>query len=172
MRFADIPLYPRAHYEIDVELRDLLWHHEKWVRDKGLTMDQDYQRAHVWTHEQKVAYVEHVLRGGEVGKTIIVNVPGWNDGTYTRSEIVDGKQRYTALLGFLRNEFQVFGHFFRDFTDHPRCILGIKWRVVDLTREEILELYLSLNAGGTPHTAEEIERVQRLLAKARTQRES
>ena len=39
-----------------------------------------------------------------------------------------------------------------------------KWRVVALkTREDVLRFYLSLNAGGTPHSAEEIERVRAML---------
>jgi len=35
--------------------------------------------------------------------------------------------------------------------------------VADLDREGQIRWYLALNGGGTPHTAEELERVRRLL---------
>lgn len=162
MRFADIPEFPRAHYEIDVSLADLIWHLERWTERYHLTLDPDFQRGHVWTEEQQIAYVEYLLRGGEVGKVIIVNAPGWKAGKITKVEVVDGKQRLTAMVRFMTNEIKVFGHFFRDYEDHLPFMLGFKWRVVDLTRLGILELYLSLNGGGTQHTPEELERVREL----------
>lgn len=162
MRFADIPLYPRAHYEIDVDLGDLLEHHKRWTTKYGLTMDQDYQRGHVWTEAQQIAFVEHVLRGGEVGRNIVINSPGFRDGTSTFAEMVDGKQRYTAMLKFANDELRVFGHLRSEFTDRPRCFITLKWRVVELDRLGILDLYLSLNGGGTPHTEEELKRVRAL----------
>jgi len=171
MRFDDIELFPRSQYEIDVILKDLPWHLENWVKNYGLTLDPDYQRAHVWTEAQQVAYVEYVLRGGEVGKVIIVNAPGFNEGTSTVAEIVDGKQRLTAMTRFITNELRIFGtdghpgHLYREIEGRPRMMIGFKWRVVDLDRKGILKLYLSLNGGGTQHTHEELDRVRVLLAK-------
>lgn len=40
----------------------------------------------------------------------------------------------------------------------------IKLNVNDLkTEREVLQWYIDMNAGGTPHTAEEIERVKKLI---------
>lgn len=168
MRFSDIPQFPKAHAEHDVSLRDLVEHMDHWMNpDKfGLDMAPDFQRGHVWTEAQQIAFVEHILKGGEVGKTVIVNVPGYRAGTYTSSAIVDGKQRLTALLRFVQNEIPVFGLFRREFTGNIPHSMGIKWRIVDLKRIGILRLYLALNAGGTPHRPEEINRVQHLLEEA------
>jgi hypothetical protein len=170
-KFADIKLFPHAAYEVDVSWGDLektIAHYE--VQD-GLNLEPDFQRAHVWTRPQQVAYVEYVLQGGEVGKNLTFNCPGWQTslnqiGPY---EIVDGKQRLEAVRGFLRNDFKAHGHFRREFTDHIRLhIGGFKWRICSLeTREEVLQLYLNINAGGTPHTKKELDRVRKLFEKAK-----
>lgn len=67
MSFQDIPMFPRAIYEIDVMFRDLPRHVAECV-GQGLDLDPDFQRGHVWTRDQQVAYVEYMLRGGEVSR--------------------------------------------------------------------------------------------------------
>lgn len=65
--------------------------------------------------------MEYILRGGATGKDIQTNHPNWNGsmmgGPYV---LVDGKQRLNAILGFLNNEFEVFGKYrFKDFEGRP-----------------------------------------------------
>lgn len=63
-----------------------------------------------------------------------------------------------AVRAFLRDEFTAFGSLRSEYTDHMRLHLGFKWRICGLaTRAEILQLYLNINAGGTPHTQSELE---------------
>lgn len=166
-KFADIPRFPHAAYEVDVSWKDLETTIKHYVERDGLNLDPEFQRAHVWKPEQQVAYVEYVLRGGEVGKNLTFNCPGWQTnltkiGPY---EIVDGKQRLEAVRRFMRDELRAFGHLRSEYTDHIRLhIGGFKWRICSLeTRAEVLELYLNINAGGTPHTKEELEKVRKLL---------
>jgi hypothetical protein len=166
-RFQDITLLPRAHYEIDVDwnfLEDFL---ASAIKEDGLNLEPDFQRAHVWTREQQVAYVEYVMQGGEVGRNLTFNAKGWGYNLVIGSyEIVDGKQRLEAVRSFLRDEFRAHGHFRSEYTDRMRFHMGFKWRVCSLeTRAEILQLYLNINAGGTPHTQEELDRVRIMLAK-------
>jgi hypothetical protein len=170
MDFNDIPQFPHAHYEIDVFWTYLEEHiqHQTEERVAPLDLEPDFQRAHVWTEAQQVAYVEYALRGGEVGRNLTFNCPGWGRdyrGPYT---IVDGKQRLEAVRKFLRNDLRVFGHRYKEFTGKLRTLSHtFKWRVCSLkTRDEVLDLYLGINAGGTPHTAEEITRVQNLKGKS------
>jgi hypothetical protein len=72
MTFSDIPLFPRAHYEIDVEWRYL---ETQIASSEGLDLDPAYQRAHVWNTEQQRAYIEYILRGGELSRIVIINAP-------------------------------------------------------------------------------------------------
>ncbi len=167
-KWYKIPQFPRAHYEVDVGWAYLETCIERWSRDTGnmggLDMSPEYQRGHVWTREQQVAYVEYVLAGGEVGRNITWNSPDWMRSFERPTELVDGKQRIEAVRAFLRGEFAAYGKL-SEPGDRFDLHCGFKFRVCTLSdRADILRLYLNINAGGTPHTAEEIERVRALLA--------
>lgn len=167
LQFKDIPQFPRAHYEIDVE-----WPYiEAWIAGQeayGLNLEPDFQREHVWTKAQQTAYIEHCLQGGEVGRVIVFNCDNWDvpskSGVF---EIVDGKQRLQAVRAFLRDEVPVFGQNVYSKMGRVRFLCAnFKLRICNLkNRADVLRLYLKINAGGTPHTKQEIERVKKLLAK-------
>lgn len=165
-RFQDIPLLPRAHYEVDVDWHFLEGFIQSAIKEDGLNLDPDFQRAHVWTPQQQQDYVEYVMQGGEVGKNLTFNAKGWGyDLEIGSYEIVDGKQRLEAVRSWLRDGFKAHGYYRSEFTDRMRLHMGFKWRVCSLnTREEILQLYLNINAGGTPHTQAELDRVRIMLA--------
>ena len=87
------------------------------------------------------------------------------DGAYNDFVCVDGLQRLTALRRFIQNEIKVFGSYFCEYTDNLRTLSDtIRVHVNDLkTKEEVLRWYIEMNAGGTPHSEKEIERVQEML---------
>ncbi len=167
--FKNIPLYPRTGWEVDVSFRDLEAYVKKSVRDDRLDLSPDYQRDHVWTEEQRVRYVEYQLRGGEGGKVLSFNCPGWQSpGEFGPYQILDGLQRLTSALMFMRDELRVFGRLRSEYTGHLRSHVGFKWRMFELpTREAVLQYYLDMNAGGTPHAESEIARVRALLQEER-----
>ena len=89
--------------------------------------------------------------------------PARSSDDYQGSTLVDGKQRLEAVRRFMRSELPVFGgHVLRDIRGHLRLFNGrLKWRVVALESEaELLDLYLAINAGGTPHSPDEIAKVR------------
>jgi len=95
------------------------------------------------------------------------------DGLSERCEVVDGKQRITACLMWERGEIPgVLGdgrEIWRGDLDGPsviqtKTLIGMRYGCVHMTRTEALELYIRINAGGTVHSAEEIDRVRGLLA--------
>ena len=79
--------------------------------------------------------------------------------------IVDGKQRLSAVTGFMDNNVKAFGYFYCDFTDKLRqTLVNLIFHVNELgTRKEILEWYLQLNSGGTVHTEEELTKVRNMI---------
>lgn len=171
-RFEDIPTFTRsAGYTVNIGLDYLMHHYLRYVDHYGLDVSPDFQRTYVWNPEQKVRFMEYMLRGGTSGLDIYVNGPTWQHGALdidrqdTWLVLVDGKQRLDAALGFLNNEFQVFGAYYRDFTDKPRITqCNFRWHVNDLqTREEVLQWYLDLNTGGTVHTEDELSKVRALI---------
>ena len=78
---------------------------------------------------------------------------------------VDGLQRITAAQRFVHNEIKVFGSYFNEYEDRIRVFsTTMILNVNDLkTEKEVLQWYVDMNAGGTPHTNDEIERVKRMI---------
>jgi hypothetical protein len=170
--FQDIPQFPTAHYSVDVDWKMLERHIEHAIEFDGLNLEPSFQRAHVWNRQQQIAFVEYQLQGGEVGIELTFNCPGWlhavdKIGPY---EIVDGKQRLEAVRAFLRDDLPAFGQKFSEFTGTLRIFHSFKWRICTLeTRAEVLQLYLNINAGGTPHTKQELNKVRQMLAAAKSE---
>lgn len=169
INFKDIPQFPKSDYQIDAEwgyIEKLL---EDWSEPPGLDLNPDFQRAHVWTIEQQIVYVEYVLQGGEVGRNIIFNHDG-KDHEWGHIQLVDGKQRLESVRMFMRNELPVFGQLYSEFTGRMRRHQNsFKFKVCNLqSRGEILHLYLNINAGGTPHTQAELDGVRQLLKESRS----
>lgn len=160
-----IPQLPRAHYCIDVSWDYVEWHLSKWHKAYVLSLSPDYQRLHVWTEAQQCAYIEYTLAGGEVGKTITWNCQSWGHAGAHPVELIDGKQRLEAVRKFMRGELVVYGQRYRENDQLDMFKAGMKWQVCKLsTRAEVLDLYLNINAGGTPHTSTELDRVRALRA--------
>jgi hypothetical protein len=169
-RFRDIPQFTRdGSYHVTVSWSYLEKQLESWNNPEHgelLDLDPDFQRGHVWSEEQQTRYCEYILRGGVSSKTIYWNSASWGRTYDTPIQLVDGKQRITAVLRFLRNEVPVFGSLYKEYSDKLDMIRHtFDFIVNDLrTRKEVLQWYLDLNTGGTIHTSDEIEKVKRLLA--------
>lgn len=176
MNFLDIPQLPKAHYEVNMPWDGVEDNLQRWMGEKylaPLNLEPDFQRAHVWTPEQQTAFIEYSLRGGEVGRVITFNCPGWMTNWRGPFEIVDGKQRLEAVRAFLRDEVKAFGLLCSEFEGRLPTDVDFRFRVCTVaTRREILEMYLNINAGGTPHSQEELDRVRELFQEAIEKEES
>lgn len=167
----DIPQFiSGGNYAVHISWSHLLRHIEKQQEEKpGLDLNPDFQRAHVWTEAQQIAYVEYALRGGQSGRDLWFNCAGWFADWRGPYVVVDGKQRLEAVRRFLTDEIPAFGVRLSGYGDklHPMDPAFV-WHVNNLpTRAEVLEWYLQLNSGGTVHTPEELARVRALLLQER-----
>lgn len=174
MHYKDIKkLTGNGHYCVDVEMRYLPEKVKQEISELRLQLEPDFQRGHVWTTEQRIAYMEFLIRGGSGANELLFNHPGWMGNWKGDFVLVDGLQRLTTILAFMKDELPVFGgHVLSQIEDSWRILhdVGFKWRVNNLkTRAEVLRWYIELNAGGTPHSKMEIERVSELLKKEENQ---
>lgn len=165
---------------------------ESWLvleaeeHEHGVALDWELQRGHRWTREQQIHYVENVVRGyvDVAGLTIRFNSPSWRVDRDPKSDLkdqvtcIDGLQRLSAVRAYINGEFTVFG--LRP-EDMPRRLilrdLEFVFQMYDFqTRKDVWGYYLAINAGGTPHSVEEIARVQeeydRLCAESEQKDES
>lgn len=166
MRFSDITRFvTKGSWEIPYSVGDAVIQIENWKIEEGLDICPDFQRGHVWGEVQQVEYLEYLFKGGEMNRVIYFNCPGWNNSSDKGNMYcVDGLQRLTAIQKFVNNEIKVFGFYYNEFEDSPRMMQGIKFNVNDLaTKKEVMEWYIQMNEGGTPHTKEELNRVKEMI---------
>jgi uncharacterized protein with ParB-like and HNH nuclease domain len=168
-KFSDIPKFTqRPAYHVNYYLDAIESAILRDINELGLQLNPDFQRGHVWTREQQIAYIEYLLRGGQSGRDFYFNRIGeMHDFCNLKADFVcvDGLQRITAILAFLRNEIPVFNSYLRDFQQPLRLAdVMFSFNVNDLkTRKDVLIWYLEMNSGGTPHTQDELLRVKKLL---------
>ena len=162
--FQLIPVFIEGYYTTQVGLDGLEHILERYERNYSLELNPDFQRVHVWNEDQRISFVEHVLRGGK--NTVI----RWNCAGFMKSNnagpmiLVDGKQRLNAIRLFMANELPAFNTFLMDFDGHLPGICNFTFIVNDLVKkEDILKWYLEINMGNVAHTSEELERVKQLL---------
>jgi len=163
-KFRDIPQVTRSgSWECDYSFVSALEFVTEHQETMGLNIDPDFQRGHVWTESQQILWLQHHLRGGKSGRYIYFNHPGWMSNFEGEFVIVDGKQRIEAIRRFVAGEIKVFGAYFEEYTDrkhHRGSMNTLRLNVNDLpTRAAVLQWYIEMNAGGTPHADSEIARV-------------
>jgi hypothetical protein len=155
-------------YCIDVSWEALEYSLERYLNTYHLNLNPEFQRGHVWTQDQQIKYIEFILSGGISGKDIYLNYPNWQgscelDGTMV---CVDGLQRLTAARKFMNNEFKIFGKYYAGNFKRFRMEAGFKFHINSLDNDaDILQWYLEINSGQTPHTEKELDRVRKLLDK-------
>jgi hypothetical protein len=147
---------------------------------EGLELNPDFQRGHVWTSEQQQAYIENAMRGvvSSAGMVIQFNCRNWHETRQVKDsdltngiQCIDGLQRLTAVRDYAAGKVEPFGmavHEWKDTNwDIHRMQFRLKFAIYDFQyRLDVLDHYLALNAGGTPHPVEEIARVRALRAEA------
>lgn len=171
---SSIPKLIDWNYAVDWDLGYIEDNLNHYADDYGLVLNPDFQRGHVWTTEQRIRFMEYVVRGGKVYAPIIFNSPAFAGHSSTKEcdlpevlIIVDGLQRLTTYRMFMRDELAIFGGYKLSDFDKPKVMTrGIRFRVAVntlQTRKELLQFYLELNEGHVAHSEEELARVKALI---------
>lgn len=145
---------------------------EGLIKEYGLNMNPDYQRGSVWSLRQKRAYVGYILEGGET-LPLILNIP---DSGAAYSELIDGKQRLTAICEWISGEFNARLYDGREVSYKILEADPVSKRLMNsavmltigtvcLPRRKAIEYYLKLNGAGSPHTDAELQHARTLLSK-------
>jgi hypothetical protein len=166
-----VPYTRDGAWECDYDLRGVMRFLESQAEDRiNMNLDPDFQRGHVWTADQQSAWLAHILRGGKNGRRIFFNHPGWQGSYKGVMELIDGKQRLEAVRAFLADEVKVLGYTYSELAPSREARLyllsrnTLRLNVNTLpNRAAVLQWYLEMNDGGTPHTADELARVREML---------
>lgn len=152
---------------------------EEWINvennacgENSLELNPEFQRGHVWTTQQQVKFLENLMRGliDNSGLTIRFNNPSWISPQEKDSDLkiktvcIDGLQRITAVRKFINNEIAPFGLLFTQFPRsflRPLCLTMCIYELQYM--KDVLQLYLDINSGGTPHSKKSLEKVKLML---------
>jgi hypothetical protein len=128
-------------------------------------MCPSYQRDYKWSDEQNEALIDSLFKNIEIGKFVFVQLP-WKHESYGY-EVLDGKQRMNALLGFYLNKFPYNGVYYKDLSPNDKRILEARQCMIatmpeNTTLEEKIEAFIRLNTAGTVMSQEDIDKALNL----------
>ncbi|ADU15425.1 DUF262 domain-containing protein [Asticcacaulis excentricus] len=138
-----------------------------WSDAKRLELQPDFQRREVWAHSAKIMLIDSILSDIPLPKIFLAKTI--KNGSVHR-QVIDGQQRISAILGFLRNEFSLeapyegphLGKRFQDFTpDEVDSFLRyrIDFNEADNpTDREVRDVYMRVNKYTVPLTKQELRR--------------
>jgi hypothetical protein len=159
MNYNDIPQRIKSYYKVDSD-----WEYfQDWLTKHGVILNPDFQRGVVWDENKQIKYIEYVLSGGESGRDIYFNHPGWMSSFEGEMVCVDGLQRITAVQRFLNNEIPAYNTFHKDFegrTNNKQFVIFVGKLQ---TKKDVLKWYLEMNEGRTAHTEEDLNKVRNML---------
>ncbi len=156
-------LTPDCTYRVDYAIAAI----PRFLEQYSVDMDPDYQRGYVWTKKQKQAFVGAVLQNHHA-----IPIFWFNTLDIGKSEVVDGKQRLNAILGWLDNRYEEIcpcgeTFWYRDADVIAKRSLNmmvtLKMHFVQLSRLDVMKFYLSLNSGGTVHKPKDLNKVRKMI---------
>lgn len=77
------------------------------IQSKILILDPDYQRQEIWSKDKQTSFIESLLMGIMVPPIYVSELPLENILTGKHYEVVDGKQRLTAIRDFLNEDLKL-----------------------------------------------------------------
>lgn len=77
------------------------------IKDKKLILDPDYQRRAIWSVDKQTAFIESLYMEIMIPPIYVVEIPGEDILEETKYEVVDGKQRLTAVWDFIKGTLRL-----------------------------------------------------------------
>lgn len=143
---------------------------------KKYNFEPPYQRRSLWTEEKKSFFIDSILKNYPIPPIFLHQKIDDKTGK-TTYDVIDGKQRLTAIIEFIENEIPVTdesgealennpiaGLFFKDFENKELATYKSRfWRYVipieyvDTGEQEVIDsIFDRLNRNGEPLTGQEL----------------
>ena len=130
----------------------------------GTDMNPDYQRDYVWTEDDKVALIDSIFHGIDIGKFAYADNSVSEHFLY---EIVDGKQRLRAILDFYENRFPYKGKYFNELSHRDQDYFeNYSVSVADVRNADkntILKYFVAMNSQGRIMDAAPLDKVRAMI---------
>ena len=133
----------------------------------GVDFEPDYQIGYVWSLEDKQELISSIFQGLDIGKFVFVVLP-WRASTAPCYEILDGKQRLSAIKEFKESRFKFNGLYWHElsnkdrnfFTEIPISVAEIR---EGSSRENIINQFIRLNSFGKVMDKSHLDTVKNML---------
>ena len=138
-----------------------------WSDAGRLELRPDFQRREVWSAPARVMLMDTILRDVPMPKIFLAN--SIKDGR-TYRVVIDGQQRISAILAFMRNEFSLEtpfsgeekGKYFADLTEETQEHF-LSYQIdfneaINPSEEETREVYARVNKYTVPLNKQELRR--------------
>lgn len=87
------------------------------IKGGRLDLSPEYQRNEIWKGDKQTAFIESLFMGIIVPPIYVVEIPGINILEDSIYEVVDGKQRLTAINEFLTNNLRLETKYLEYYSD-------------------------------------------------------
>ena len=77
------------------------------IKERKLILDPDYQRRAIWSVDKQTAFIESLYMEIMIPPIYVVEIPGEDILEETKYEVVDGKQRLTAVMDFIKGTLRL-----------------------------------------------------------------
>lgn len=138
-----------------------------WSEAGRLELRPDFQRREVWSAPARIMLMDTILRNIPMPKIFLAN--SIREGN-TYRVVIDGQQRLSAILAFMRDEFSLEHPFTSDekgkrFTELPQEVQNrfLSYQIdfneaINPSDDEVREVYARVNKYTTPLTKQELRR--------------
>lgn len=139
----------------------------------GVDTEVDYQRGNVWKLIDKIELLDSIFNNIDIGKFVFIRRPYGTAGKLY--EILDGKQRITALTEFFEGRYRYNGLYYHELNQKDRNHFDhytISWGEIEERTEEGIpskykyEYFLKLNTQGHAVDKEHLDFVRKLYEEA------
>lgn len=131
----------------------------------GVDFNPEYQRDLVWNDEDREALIDSIFKNIDIGKFAYIE-NDWRDADTPAYQILDGKQRLTAIIDFYLNKFPYKGLYFNDLShreqDYFENFTVSVGTAKDMDRAQILKYFLMLNTTGHVVDKKHLQKIEEL----------
>lgn len=160
-------LYQDDKYFLDFRATTLMGTIYDYMRN-DIDMEPEYQRDYVWSQKDKESLISSIFNNIEIGRFVFKKNPFDPTKTIKRLEIVDGKQRLNAIVEFFTGQFKWNGKYYHELSHRDRYkFMDTKVMICDLdrdmTRKDIMEVFVRINTTGKVMDSAHIEKIQKMI---------
>ena len=159
-----------------------MFHHVKrniqeLIDEYDLKLMPDFQRGHVWEENQKISFIESVLKTSVQTTVIKFNFPEKDsNGNPLGNEVdvtcIDGLQRLNAIISFIDGDFKVFNNqvSYKDLYDSKYIQTNVAAPIlieeysINNTKD-LLNYYYDINFKGVKHSSYEQSKILEMIDK-------